>query len=298
MIASPNGPILLVIIVAAVTGADVRADQGLGSTKAIMAVEPTTSDKTEAENQLQINQFVLAYTPLGPKRVEKTVYPGENLFIHAEIDGVSRNGDGEKEASVEIQIVDSTGRIVASRTQSWKGKPKHDRAVRINVGIAFPSDTEPGVYALRLKISDLHAKTWKAAVKQLEVKPIEFALVSPHFYRDQGCQIPATCGGLEGESLTLVFSVIGENQSVDQHSFDVHTKIVGVDGDEDGQISGTVEMGPRPQRQIDMKMHVNLNRLPYSGTYSIHCRVTERSTGKTATQVLPLVVVDPFASND
>src|SRR4051812_29379440 len=67
----------------------------------ITVEEPSTAvSKNEADKQLQIKRFCLAYTALGPERIRSTVQPGEIVFAHAQITGVLQNAEGQSEVSM------------------------------------------------------------------------------------------------------------------------------------------------------------------------------------------------------
>jgi hypothetical protein len=270
-----------------------RVDQCFGAETDTAVKRPVEAHDTDAENHLKINRICFAYTPLGPERVQKVVYPGETLQLHAEIAGVSRNAQGEKEASLAFQVLSSTGKVVASQTQFSKGKPKYDRPVRSTTGIEFPSNTEPGSYTVKFTFADLNTKASRTVTEVLEVRPVEFAIVNPRFFHDKRDEIPAPCGGITGQPLSIVFSLIGESSPADKHTFDVVARVLDEEGREEARFSDVSEIKARPEPHLDLNLRLNL-RLPYPGQYSVVISVAERSTGKTATHKLPLVVLNPF----
>jgi hypothetical protein len=268
-------------------------DQGFCSETDAAVKQPVQAQDSDADNHLKINRFNFAYTPLGPERVVKAVYPGETLQLHAEIAGVSRNAQDGKAASMAIQISTPTGKIVASNTQFSKGKPKYDRPVRSTTGIEFPRDTEPGSYAVRFTFTDLNTKASRTLTEIVEVRPVEFAIVSPRFFHDKRDEMPAPCGGITGQPLSIVFSLIGESNSADTHQFDVIAQVLDEEGREEARFSEVSEINARPEPHLDLNLRLHL-KLPYPGEYSVVISVIEQSTGKKATHELPLVVLNPF----
>jgi hypothetical protein len=292
MISSRNRQISIVIVLIAAFNTELQADQSFGSREPIVA-KAKVADESEAGKKLTIDRFSLAYTPLGPERSHKAVYPGEPLFFHLAISGCSRTDEGECKASFEVQVVDPDGEILAKEARTSTGKSNRQRPVRWNPNFRFPPDARPGIYCIRFTFTDLHANTSTTLMETIEVKPIEFAIVSPRFFHDEQAEIPAACGGYPGQPLTVRFSLIGENTAVQNHKFDTAVKIVDESGSEAAEVSRVVEIDLRPHPNADMYLGQNL-KLPYPGNYTMQWTVTEQSTGKTATRELPLVVLDPF----
>jgi len=260
-----------------------------------LAVGAEEKNNAGSSNELTVKRFCSLYSPFGPERKQKALYPGETVFFHAELTGLALK-DGEKGVAIEIEVLDTYGKVLASRTQSSTGKPRSEdnRPSRIMTGVAFPAQYKPGVYVLRFKFTDLLADASTTYVEDFELKPLEFAIVRPRFFQDSKGEVPTICGGFEGQHLYVNFSVIGENEAVDQHGFDLRVEIFDEQGRQQADIGNRVDATRRPTPGSDMFVHFNC-KLPEPGKYMTLWKVTELSTGKTATYELPLVVYDPLA---
>src|SRR4030095_786433 len=125
----------------------------------VIAIAGALFVQSSALANLEISDVKARYSPNGPERKSLEVVPGDAIHFSFRMNGLALDGDRKTDAAVEMEISDSSGKLLAQqkspslRIQPFLGKSL-DGSAFINVPAQFP----PGNYKLKVTVVDQISK--------------------------------------------------------------------------------------------------------------------------------------------
>jgi len=241
------------------------------------------------------------YGILGQDRKDKdTVLVGDVFTLAFDIDGLQTKEDGAVQYSVGMELFDSAGK------SQFKQEPKDLEAVNSLGGNSMPAfalieirtDTKPGDYKLKVTVTDRLAKATKELTYPFKVAPPTLGFVQCNLaYPDQGYR-PAPPVAAAGQTYWVNFAVVGFDleKTKMQPQFSVEMRVLDAAGKPtlSKPATGGVDGLKSPvddafKKILPFQFALQLNR---AGRYTIELKVTDKVSGKSATQTMDFTVVE------
>jgi len=166
--------------------------------------------------KLEIVKVEASYGILGPERKSLEVYPLDELFFRYQVAGVKVDADGKPDVEVIMRLVNPNGKTV------FEEKPTVRKELSLG-GNTFPAfamlkvpsaqKAPVGEYTFSVQVRDKLTSETASWERKLTVKPVSFQIVDQRFWHDADAKIPASVGGLVGESVYFKLRVIGFDKS-------------------------------------------------------------------------------------
>ncbi|MGL6096111.1 MAG: hypothetical protein ACRC7O_09985 [Fimbriiglobus sp.] len=271
---------------------------------AIAAALSLVSDQPPAA--LTLSNVRNTFGELGGTRPDGKLVPGDVLFVGFDIEGVTVEPDGKVAYTMALDVTDTAGKSVFKQEAAEKtdfvplGGTKLPARAFITVGI----DQPPGVYTLKVVVTDKPSQATKALEKKFEVGPRDFGVVAVYASIDDRGATPAPTTGVIGQSIYVQFGVVGFDRALPKakpkdpkaavsKQPDVMVEMIVLD--EAGKptlakpstfhlVGGVDEKDPG----FTLRFLLPLTRL---GKYTIRLKATDNLAGKSATFDLPVAVV-------
>jgi hypothetical protein len=232
---------------------------------------------------------------LGPTRVHDKVLPGDSYVLCFDVEGITIGADGKVAYSIGTEVRNAAGRVV------YQQEPKPVEAVtalggsrvpahaRIDVGL----ETPPGVFSLKVTVTDRTANTTKSLSRDVEVLPKDFGLVRLAITNDPEGQLPAAALGA-GQSAWLQLGAVGFGHPAGGKSPAVAFRLRFLDESGKPTQSKPMEAAtpkdlPASAGLVPVQFFLALNR---PGRFTAEITATDEATHKSATLTLPLLVVE------
>jgi hypothetical protein len=232
---------------------------------------------------------------LGPTRANDKVVPGDSYVLCFDVDGITIGADGKVAYSIGTEVRNAAGRVVyqqepksveAPTALGGNRVPAH---ARIDVGL----ETPPGVFNLKVTVTDRAANTSKTVTRDVEVLPKEFGLVRLAITNDPEGQLPAAALGV-GQAAWLQLGAVGFTHASGGSSPAVTFTLRFLD--ESGKPTQAKPMEaaahkdlPARAAMVPVQFLLALNR---PGRFTAEITATDAATKKTATLSLPLTIVE------
>jgi hypothetical protein len=231
---------------------------------------------------------------LGPKRTEKSVLPGDSVYVCFDIDGITVNPDGKVKYSIATEVTDSKG------TAIFKQEPR-DLEVPLSLGgnsvpgysqIDVGLSQAAGDYTLKLTVVDRAANKTATFTHGFKISEAGFGLVRFATTRDQQRTFPSNVPGA-GEPLWLHFGVVGFERDKTSKQPQVAVELQILD-DKDKPV-GKPQTGivgkdvPENVTMLPIQFLLSLNR---GGKFTLVVTATDQLSKKTTKTTLPLNVLE------
>jgi hypothetical protein len=165
---------------------------------------------------LTITNVRSTYGILGPARADDRVLPGDRYVLSFDVEGVSIGADGKVAYGIGTEVRNATGRVVyeqdskpveAPTSLGGSRVPAH---ARIDVGL----DTPPGIYHVKVTVTDRSGNASQSVSRDVTVLPKDFGLVRLAITNDPEGQLPAAALGV-GQAAWLQLGAVGFSAATD-----------------------------------------------------------------------------------
>lgn len=247
--------------------------------------------------KLEIQNVQAMYGPLGPVRKSLAVYPFDVIYFRFVLTGVMVDADGKVDTTFTYELVDASGKVLFDDNKSFKG-------ILDLGGGTFPGtssfmlskDAKPGEYLWRVTVKDNLAMESTSFSRKITCKPVEFAIVAPHFFLDKEGKLAAPAGGLAGQQIFLRCRAIGIDFSQGKVDAEMRVQVLDADGKE--MMPQSISFPVRNDNAEEVKKGqfldffglIVLNR---AGNFTLRIVVVDRIAEQTAELELPLRVSVP-----
>jgi hypothetical protein len=232
---------------------------------------------------------------LGPDRAGDKVLPGDRYVLCFDVEGISIGADGKVAYSIGTQVHNSAGRLVyeqepksveAPTSLGGSRVPAH---ARIDVGL----DTPPGVFHLKVTVTDRVTNVSTSLTRDVEVLPKEFGLVRLAITNDPEGQLPAAALGV-GQAAWLQLGAVGFSPSTDGKAPAISFSLRFLD--ESGKATQSKPVAASTPKEltpgaalVPAQFLLSLNR---PGKFTAEITATDESSKKTATLSVPVTIVE------
>jgi hypothetical protein len=178
-------------------------------TSVVVAVAALAAPAADGDS-LTLANVRATHGVLGPGRSDNRVLPGDRYVLSFDIEGITLGPDGKVAYSIGTEVRNAAGRLqhqqepkaVEAPTSLGGGRvPAH---ARLDVGL----DTPPGVYTLKVTVTDRVAAVSKSLAREVEVLPKRFGIVRVSITNDPEGQLPAAAFGA-GQAAWLQLGAVG-----------------------------------------------------------------------------------------
>jgi hypothetical protein len=252
---------------------------------ALLALAP------ECASALEVKNARPSYGPLGATRPDSKFLPGDVLFIHYDIEGLTPHAKtGKVGYFSELEFLDSKGKSISSKksdTQSLLPDlgPKSVAGV---MNAVMGEDQKPGKYTVKLKVTDVNSKKTTEFSYPFELLPKGFGAIrvlSPAF------GVPGGEGMVQFVLVELPLDKKG-NPNIDI------TMTITEDGSKT-PLSKKVISFPKElpddvnlQKQNFVPVVIPISNLNRSGRFMINVDMEEKNQKRNIKLQFPLTVVD------
>jgi hypothetical protein len=239
---------------------------------------------------------------LGPRRPDSNYLPGDVCYLAFDIENLKLTADGTAEYSLGLEVTDAAGKAV------YSAKPAGMKTTLLLGGSKLPASAffyiqpnqPPGGLTCTLTVNDLTANAKQTVATKITVIPQRFGLIGVTAYHDEGRTIAAPLQATEGDSLWLMFGVVGfgragkpklpdlvvevrvleQGTSVNKQPLTItlNAKVIALNRVEVNEDSPVIDLGT---------YRLPLNR---AGKFTVEIKAECKVTGKIDTVTLPLTV--------
>jgi hypothetical protein len=259
---------------------------------AVMALAAPAADS----GPLTLSNIRATHGILGPSRGDNKVLPGDRFVLCFDIEGITIGADGKVAYSIGTEVRNSAGRVQlqqepkAVEAPTSLGGNRVPAHARLDVGL----DTPPGVFTLKVTVSDRVAGTSTSLTREVEVLPKSFGIVRLSITNDPEGQLPAAAFGA-GQAAWLQMGVVGFDPVKNgPPSVTFKMRIL----DRDGRPTQANPLSSPSSKDLPagaalapVQFLLSLNR---PGRFVIEVSASDTSSGKSATLTVPLVVAEPL----
>jgi hypothetical protein len=244
---------------------------------------------------VEIKNARFTYGLFGQERPDNKFLPGDVLFLMFDVEGMKLDKDGKVQYTVASEL-------------SYKGKPKVRKAPeKLEAllhfgGTRFPSwhrtvlgtDTDPGLYTIKVTVTDRATKKSEILTRSFEVLPKKFGFVRIGLTGLGGDPSPPF--GVPGQLLGVNFSLTGFtlNKKTGQPNVKIELRIKDSAGRETLKMPFTGEFKSVVKKFEDL---VPFDPIPLPlhqpGRFKIELKAIDVLGKRTVQQELDLTVLDP-----
>jgi hypothetical protein len=249
--------------------------------------------------KLEIVKIEAAFGVFGPERKTLDIYPLDELLFRYQVAGVKTDSDGKIDVETAIKLVNPKGKTV------FEEKPVIRRELPFG-GNTYPNfsvlkvppadKAPPGEYTFTVEVRDRLSKETASFERKLTLKPVSFQILVPRFWRDADGKIPASVGGIIGESLHVRFKLIGFDKSQKKAQTMVTVQILGEDGKEVVDKPHVIKAALNNTEELAKANHVNFSQVLYlnrAGSFTLRLSAEDVLGKQTAVFETPLKVTAP-----
>jgi hypothetical protein len=258
---------------------------------------------------LKLTNVRSTYGELGGTRPEAKLLPGDVLYVAFDIEGITIAADGRAQYRMAMDVTDKNGKAMFKQDPADKidDYPLGGTKVPARAYVLIGLDMEPGVYTLKLTVTDTASRQAESFEKKFEVLKKDFGIVDTYLSVDlQGqTQAPTTC--IVGQPLFLQFNIVGFERDKDEakkdpkQGFQPNVSIEFSPVDETNRPTlgkptqhlqnNTSQLKLEPADQIiNLRFGLPMTR---PGKFVAKLKATDLNANKTATFELPFVVIPP-----
>jgi hypothetical protein len=246
--------------------------------------------------ELRLTNVRPTHCVLGPTRAVDKLLPGDSYVVSFDIEGITTDDAGKARYSVGIDVADADGKVLFKQepkeqdAQTSLGGGRLPAYALLNVGL----EAKPGVYNLKVTVTDLATKKTAELTRKGEVLPKGFGIVRVTTSSDAEGHYPISVPG-SGDWLFLHCGVVGfeRNGSGKQPDVSVAMRVLDEDGKPTTAKPVTVKVDkdvPETATAVPIRLLLSLNR---PGKFTVELTATDRLSNKTGTLSFPLTVVSP-----
>lgn len=267
----------------------------------LLAMSPAQS-----AGKLTISNIRNTYGELGGARPAGKFMPGDHIHVAFDIDNISIDPEGRVQYRMAMEVLDKDKKPVLKQDPTDKtdfvplGGGKIPGRAYVSIGL----DQEPGIYTIKLTVTDIATKSADAFTVPFEVAKKELAIVQVYTSVDERGTIPAPTTGIVGQSIFVQFGVVGFDRSTEKPTDpkadpksvsqpDISLEMAPIDA------AGTPTLGKPLSFKfnaglddkaagIPMRLMVPLTRV---GKFSVRIKATDNLTKKSTVFDLPITVL-------
>ena len=246
--------------------------------------------------QLELTNARTTYGLLGAPRTDGKYLPGDSFTLAFDIEGMTVDDSGKVLYSIALEVADSSGKAHFKQAprdmeaQNSLGGNSLPGAVSLLIGL----DQPPGMYTVKVTVTDRAAKKSKTLTNTYEILPKAFGLVRLTTTGDPEGRVPTPFLG-EGQALWINFMAVGFGRQKDekeQPNIKVELRVL----DESGKptlaksfVGEVTQDIPKNATSVPGQFLLELNR---AGKFTVELKATCKVTGKeTATLTFPITVL-------
>ena len=231
---------------------------------------------------------------LGPTRKESKLLPGDLLFIGYDIEGVGIDTEGNAKYFMAMEVSDAAGKLV------FKEEPKEQidfvplrgNKIPARTFITVGLDQPPGIYSVKMTVTDPKTKGTSSFAVKFEVTKPEFGIVAVYTSYDEGGKLSAPTTTVVGQTMFLQFSVASfmRDTKTKQPNIEFLFELLDDAGKPLGQPKKYVQDGGIDAKDgaFGLRFPIFMNR---TGKFSARVTATDKVGGKKSTYDLPFTVL-------
>jgi hypothetical protein len=241
---------------------------------------------------LRITNMRATYGVGGPDRPDKKVLPGDTLVIAYDIEGMQPGADGKVHYRIGMEVSDQKRGIQLKQEPKPKTVPAapDGRPLAAVATLHVGLDQPPGMYTVKLTITDDTSRATGQTSQTYEVLPKDFGLVRVTADGDPTSKAldPFFQAGKPG---VINFTVVGFERRHSSGQPDVRvTMVVLRDGQSVLERPTVVEVkNDVPPKALAVPIELRL-RLAKAGPYTVRLTAKDRVTGHNFSISLPITV--------
>ncbi|MFO0865427.1 MAG: hypothetical protein U0744_12380 [Gemmataceae bacterium] len=237
--------------------------------------------------------------PLGPP-VSKAVreqgrLPGDQAWFAFEVKNAKTDAKGKAKIGLSYEVTDSDGQPifkegpVVGELFDFLGSGSFPGTMNLDV----PLDSKPGIYNVKLTITDLEAKKDAVFEAKGKVREPEFGIVRVGVYGDPLGRVPSPAVGVVGQNLFIRFAAIHFGKAEKKSHVEATLKVLDSEGKnvlvygQTRKLSGGI-VPDSPYAPGDFGL--TLNRV---GEFTVEIHAEDKVANKTTKTSFPLRVVAP-----
>jgi hypothetical protein len=260
-----------------------------------VAVVAALSLAPNQADSLSLTHVRSTHGMLGPTRTEDKVLPGESVFLSFDIEGITVDDKGMVHYSMGTEVTDSKGKVLFKRdprnldapvTLGGHSVPAY---ARVDVGLEQP----PGVYTLKVTVTDIKKDAKQTLSREIEVLPKDFGLVRLTYSSDSEGLLRVVVPGC-GEALWIHFGAVGfARDAAKQPNVSIAMRVIDANGKATLSQPTAAEVTkdvPDNAMMIPLRFLLHLNR---PGKFTVELTATDKISNKSAKLTFPLTVQAP-----
>jgi hypothetical protein len=249
--------------------------------------------------KLEIVKVEASYGMLGPERKSLEVYPLDELYFRYQVTGVKVDSDGKPDVEVTMRLVNPFGKTV------FEEKPTMRKELSLG-GNTFPAfatlkvptaqKAPVGEYTFSVQVRDKLSSETASWERKLTVKPVSFQIVDQRFWRDAEAKIPASAGGMVGESVHFKLRVIGFDKSKKKVQTRLTVQILDEAGKETLEKPHVIKAEVNDAEEAAKASQVNFNHVLHlnrTGNFTLRLTAQDLVGDQKSVFETPLKVVAP-----
>ena len=249
--------------------------------------------------KLELTNIRATYGLFGPARQEFRILPGDVLHVQFDINDLTPDQAGRLQFAAKLAVTKLATDTAKEETYeenlgeappvvSVLGGNKVPHAVNVTTGIK----QAPGLYRLKVTVTDLQSKKEGSFMRDFTVEKLDFGLVRLQLSYDRLGQLPAPGVGAVGQTLYLNAVAVGyKPDPKDQQTALTFEMTVLDDADKPvlaKPLTGEVK-GMAVDTHVPFRFELPLHR---AGRFKVVVKATDQVAKKTATLTVPLLAAE------
>jgi hypothetical protein len=262
-----------------------------------MALAAALTTAPHQAGDLKLSNVRATYGYLGADRKDNRYLPGDICYVTFDIENLDVRDDGKVLYSMKMELLNPQGKVEFGKepqeldaTNSLGGNRMPGFA-QANIG----TDTAPGMYTMRLTVTDRRSKSKSAANLEykFEVVPKDFGLVRVGYLTLSERPVPVPYTTVAGETILVGGTALhfDRDQKSQQPSIGLEIRVLGEDGKPVAKPmrDEVKKLDPVKRPDVPFAMPLSLNR---PGKFTVELEATDQISKKTAKVSLPLEVLE------
>jgi hypothetical protein len=158
---------------------------------------------------LQLTNVRLTVGELGPNRPNNKFLPGDIVVVGYDIEGLSIEQDGIVKYTILMEVSDPAGKPIFKQEPKEFTEliPLRGSKVPARAFVTLGLDMEPGIYTVKVTVSDPKTKSSNSLSTKFEVLKKDFGIVAVMTTHDPRAEIAAPTTGTVGQTIYVWMSI-------------------------------------------------------------------------------------------
>lgn len=230
---------------------------------------------------------------LGMERPDNKFLPADNVFLLFDVENLKVDAGGKVKYQMAMEVLDSANKEHLGQKPRdleaipYLGGNRLASEAHIELGINF----KPGLYTIRLTVTDLQTKAVGTLDKKFEVIKLDFGIVRFVTTYDEKMAIPAPALGVPGQLLNVHFVLVGfERDKNKKPNLNIDLKILDDKGKDTLPKAFGLPVKDWPETVSGVDIHFPL-ALTRAGKFTIEILAEDKISNKKTTFKCPLNVI-------